>query len=115
MNEQTFRERFPNASKDLVALNCAPSGTEPEQALCDESVGEAEGESQDAVRSVVRVTSFRRRPIDPDNLCPKYFIDSLRYAGAIPDDREQDITLEVNQERVASKNEERTEIEVIYP
>lgn len=66
------------------------------------------------MRVRVRVTSFRVRLLDPDNLCPKYFIDCLRYANCIRDDRQQDITLEVRQEKVESKLLERTEI-VIEP
>jgi hypothetical protein len=75
-------------------------------------VGEEAREAGDATRFSVRVTSYRRRLIDPDNLCPKFFIDCLRYCGAIPDDRAQDITLEVRQEKVKRKQDERTEIEV---
>ena len=32
------------------------------------------------------VTSFRRRHFDPDNLCPKFFIDKLVELGLIEDD-----------------------------
>ena len=65
-------------------------------------------------RHVVRICSFRRRLLDSDNLIggSKYFIDGLRHAGLIPDDRPQDITLEVCQEKVKRKEDERTEIEI---
>ena len=59
----------------------------------------------------ISVTGRRRRLIDPDNLCPKYLIDCLRYAGAIPDDRAQDIELSVRQEKIGSKEEEVTIVE----
>jgi hypothetical protein len=60
----------------------------------------------------VRIISFRRRLIDPDNLCPKWFIDCLRYWGYIQDDRPQDIVLEVSQEKVQTKADEHTRIEI---
>jgi hypothetical protein len=57
----------------------------------------------------VRITSYRRRLIDPDNLFVKPFIDCLRYAEIIPNDRPQDIELQVGQEKVKT---DYTEIEV---
>ena len=52
----------------------------------------------------VRVTSFRRRLLDEDNLCAKYHVDLCRYAGAIPDDAPGQVKIEVGQ--VKSKREE---------
>lgn len=80
-----------------------------------EPVAAAPRENEDAGRIRVCVTRFGRRLLDPDNVCPKYFIDCLRYAGLIPDDRAQDITLEVRQEKVGTKDEEGTLIEVTKP
>jgi hypothetical protein len=76
-------------------------------------VAEKAGEEGYTGRFHIRVVSFRRRLLDPDNLCPKYFIDCLRYAGFIPNDRQEDINLEVRQEKVASREEERTELTII--
>jgi hypothetical protein len=76
-------------------------------------VAEKTGEDIHTARLVVRIVSLRRRLLDPDNLCPKYFIDGLRYSGLIPGDRPQDIILEVRQEKVSSKENERTEIEIL--
>lgn len=84
----------------------------PEQVVRHEPVAEKAGEGINPDRVRVCITSFRRRLIDPDNLCPKYFIDSLRYAGLIPNDREEDITLQVSQVKVKTKAEERTQIEL---
>jgi hypothetical protein len=72
--------------------------------------------AQDAVGDVGRIkvciTSFRRRLIDPDNFAAKYFIDALRYAGAIPDDREEDIIIETRQIQACKKENECTVIEI---
>jgi hypothetical protein len=62
----------------------------------------------------VSIVSFRTRLCDPDNLCPKYFVDCLRYAGLIRNDRLKDIILEVSQEKVRTREEERTEIVISH-
>jgi Holliday junction resolvase RusA-like endonuclease len=85
-----------------------------EQAFRDERVATGSGETEGPVRTIVRIRSFRTRLCDPDNICPKYLIDALRYAGAINDDREKDICLQVTQHKVAHLKEERTEVEIKY-
>lgn len=90
-----------------------PPSAEPEPPVQNESMAAQSGKAKDAKRVSVSVTSFRCRLVDPDNLCPKYFVDCLRYAGLIQDDRAQDIELTVRQEKVAAKAAERTEIELI--
>lgn len=94
----------------------AASSAKPEPAVRHEPVAEKAGEAGDTggIQAHVVVTSYRRRLCDPDNLCPKYFIDCLRYAGLIRDDRPQDISLEVRQQKVAHRKDERTGI-VIEP
>lgn len=92
---------------------CNPSSRpEPEPAVCNEPVAATQRKESDAKRILVRVTSFRRRLCDPDNLCPKYFIDCLRYANLIPNDSDQDIQLTVGQKQVETKEEEKTLIEI---
>lgn len=90
----------------------SPPSSQPEQVVQHDTLAEKPGEGINPARVHVRITSFRRRLIDPDNLCPKYFIDSLRYAGIIPNDREEDIILEVSQVKVKTKAEERTELTI---
>lgn len=86
------------------------SHPKPEQVVRDEPLAEEERETKNPARVAVLITSYRKRLLDPDNLCPKHFIDGLRYAGIIPNDRPQDITLQVRQEK---SKDERTEIEII--
>lgn len=81
----------------------------PQQAPRHEPVAAQERETGHASRLLVSVTSYRKRLCDPDNLCPKYFIDCLRYAQIIPDDRPQDIELRVSQEK---SKQERTKITI---
>ena len=80
-----------------------------------EPMGEEEAQGGNLSRRVVRITSYRNRLLDPDNLVGgcKYFIDALRKAEVIADDTEKDIQLEVRQIKTPTRKEERTEIEVI--
>ena len=86
--------------------------SKPQPAVCHEPVAEKAGEGANPKRFRVCVTGFRRRLCDPDNLCPKYFIDCLRYAKIIPDDSAKHIILTVEQFKVRNSNEERTEITI---
>ena len=106
---------MPTWTKDDLATyqaRRAASGAEPERIVPHESVAKEEGKAGNSIRYAVCIRSFRSRLCDPDNLCPKYFIDCLRYAGSIPDDRPQDITLSISQFKVP-RHEQRTEIEII--
>jgi hypothetical protein len=68
-------------------------------------------------RIVVRITSYRRRFLDFDNLVGglKSCVDCLQLSGLIPDDGYDAIKLEPTQERVIGKNQEKTRIEIEYP
>jgi hypothetical protein len=90
----------------------ASSSAKPERAIQNEPVATPKRKAVYAGKVHVRIRSFRTRLLDPDNLCAKYFVDCLRYSGLIPDDRAEDITLEVSQVKV-NRSEQRTEVEVI--
>ena len=115
MDAATIRQFFPNASKSLLAANDdhrAPSRAEPQPAVRNEPVAAARGKAAHAGRVLVRVASFRRRLLDPDNLCPKYFIDACRYAGLIRDDTAEAIEFSCGQIKVKTKAEEKTVITI---
>lgn len=95
-----------------VQTHCLPSSTKPQRAPSYEPMGKEEGKSGHANRLLVRVTSFRRRLLDFDNLIPKYFVDCLRYCDILSDDTEAEIDLRIAQKKVKAKEEERTEIEI---
>lgn len=103
--------------KVLAALaredRCPPSHPEPQPAFRHEPLAAAPGEESHPSRFRVCVVCYRQRLTDPDNLCPKYFIDCLRYAELIPDDTAAVIELAVRQEKVRLRSDERTELEVI--
>lgn len=91
--------------------NGAVSSAEPQRPIRNEPMAETPRKETHTGRFRVGVISYRWRLIDPDNLCPKYFIDCLRYAEIIPDDRPEDIELSVKQIKCA-KGEDRTIITV---
>jgi hypothetical protein len=75
----------------------------------DEPLAAKEVQRRTGEKLSVRITSFRKRLIDPDNLCEKFHLDLCRYAGAIPDDAPDCITLETRQEKAKF---ERVEIDI---
>ena len=113
MNRQQILEKFPKASESFIRANednrVSPSPV-PQRPVRNEPLATTEGKESHAGRISVRVTSYRKRLIDPDNLCVKYFIDCLRYAGILRDDTAACVALTVAQEKV--KENERTEIEL---
>ncbi len=69
-------------------------------------------QASSAGKFFIRVVSYRRRLLDEDNLAEKYFVDCLRYSGLIPGDSPDRCRIVTTQEKVGSKEEERTEITV---
>lgn len=90
----------------------APSSAKPEQVVCHDALAAAPREEGHGPRFHIGIVSFRRRLIDPDNLCGKYFVDCLRRHNAIPDDSASVVEYSIRQEKVAKKEDERTELAV---
>ena len=79
----------------------------------DGALGSSEAEARTGARVLVRVTSFRRRLLDEDNLCEKYHVDLCRYAGIIHQDSPGQTKIEVSQKKVGSQDTEFVRIEVL--
>lgn len=109
---------FPNASKSFHALNphLARTGkaTKLERDSGNAALEAPQTQSLHSGRVFVRVTSVRKRLLDPDNLCEKYHLDCLRYAGLLRDDTAAEIDLKTQQRKAAKGEEEHTEIQVDY-
>lgn len=77
----------------------------------------AKGEAEGMARTIVRITGYRLKPLDPDNFAAgcKGILDGLRHAHIIIGDEPWRIKLETDQEKVASLAEEETVIEIEYP
>jgi hypothetical protein len=108
MNEEEIRKKFPRASQSFVRANRTDRPRETPQLEPDPVVGalgEGQAQAVHTGRFLVRIEAVRVRLIDQDNLCEKYHVDCLRYAGLIPDDSPDRTQIEVTQ-RKAKKGEE---------
>ena len=65
----------------------------------------------------IRITFYRHRLADHSRaVSEKALVDSLQYAGLIKGDSEEEIRLtDVVQKKIGTDEEERTEVEIIYP
>lgn len=112
MKGPTLNAIFPRASKSFLQANRALSNPKSEQVVRHESVATVKRKKENPRCRILRITSYRTRLLDTDNLCPKYFVDALRYAGTIRDDSTKHIDLQVRQEKVKHRKEEKTVIEI---
>lgn len=110
-----LKRLFPNASRSTIKLNTA--GGEASCAIMERPAGNGalaapQAKTSDSGRYLVRVVSYRTRLLDQDNLAEKYHVDACRYAGLIPSDAPDRTTIQVSQEKVATKEQQRTEIQI---
>ena len=118
VTQNDLKKFFPYASKSTFARNADPHSSppcpKPKRPIRDDPLAAAPRKESHLGRVVVRIISFRTRLLDADNLVggSKYFTDGLRYAGLIPGDAETQIRLEVRQEKVQTKQDEHTRIEI---
>lgn len=114
MNERQFLRMFPNASRSAIAANTDGAGANPEleHAPGDDSLAQNQGQEGDSGRVHIRIVSVRKSLCDPDNLSPKWLLDSLRYCRVIRDDTPAAITLETTQRKTGKGEAEHTVIEI---
>jgi hypothetical protein len=106
-------ERVDTIKKRAISKDkSANSSPKPQRPVQCQPMGEAKSKKDGAGRIHIRFTTRRKRLIDPDNIVAKYFIDCLRYAGAISDDTEKHISLETHQEK--TREQEETIIELFH-
>ena len=98
-------ERIDIIQRTFLDSKGSSRNPKPKRPVRDEPLAKGGGEKENTGRIHIRLTARRKRLIDPDNLVFKYFIDCLRYAGAIPDDRAEDVTIETKQEKTRQKEE----------
>lgn len=120
--EQQFADWQARHGKPVVIIshaNIHPDGQTPcaelERAARHGPLATGETQGGDSSRFLVRVTSFRRRLLDEDNIAEKYAVDCCRYAGLLPADDPRTTKIEVAQIKVKFKAEERTEILIEFP
>lgn len=119
MTADELRKRFPNATEQFIRVNAhllsdPPRDPTPdpvvERGVRNGTLAAGKTKGRDSGRFFVRVTSYRRRLLDEDNLCEKYVVDCCRYAGLLPGDDPSQARIVTTQEKVRSKEEERTEV-----
>lgn len=98
-------ERIDVVQRTFLNNKSSSRNPKPKRSVRNESLAKGNGEKENTGRIHIRLTARRKRLIDPDNLIFKYHIDCLRYAGAIPDDREGDVTIETHQEKTRGQEE----------
>jgi hypothetical protein len=125
MTKELLLEKYPNASPDFIRLNSEPepaavdrrgrdrrSAAKLERDSSDGDVAALQSQTALGGRFLVKIKSYRKRLLDEDNLCCKYIVDLLRYAGIISSDAPGTAKIEVSQEKVGPKEPERIRIEV---
>ena len=115
MTNEQYNAMLANGSKSLRDANHTGPSPEPKRAIRNEPLGESQGQKDNSGRISISVVSARKRLIDPDNLCPKWLIDCLRYCALIPGDEPDKISLKISQRKITKDEEEHTQIEIIYP
>jgi hypothetical protein len=116
-DERYLRRIFPRASRSTLEANGALPDTELEcnrAPALDETAGR---EKTGMARIGIRFTGYRVRPLDPDNFAGsiKALLDGIRHSHLVPDDNFWAIILETKQVKVATFDEEKTEIEIAWP
>lgn len=116
MKQELLKELFPHASKSFLQANSdarhTGSAAKLESDTRDATLEQAQIQKPVSPRFFVRVTSFRKRLLDEDNLCAKYHVDLCRYARIIPADDPTQTKIEVCQVKVAKGEDEFTRVEV---
>jgi hypothetical protein len=112
MTQQQYEAYTQRRAAALMAAR--QQGAIAQQPARNEPLAQAQAEEGDTSRCLVRVTSYRSRLLDEDNLVAKYHIDALRYAGVLASDAPQHTHIECRQVKVHKGQTEGTLIEVIH-
>ena len=115
--EITARKGYSVSSGSLPVQNSNKAQVLfPECGLVDGALAAVESKKAGAGRFLIRIEVYRKIPTDFDNQFCKWELDCLRYIGAISDDRQQDIRLDIAEQiKVKTDAEERIEISVFGP
>jgi len=107
----TLQRKFMRG-KTILPAKSKSRDSKPKPTIRDGALAKTKGEKKNTGRVLVRITVFRKRLTDPDNNNCKWIIDCCRYAKLLHDDREQDVALEIRQEK--TRGEEETLIELFH-
>jgi hypothetical protein len=109
-------ESFKRLNPEIYEPNTTPeSDGENTKLECNSltpPLGKNKAKKGDSAKFSVRVTSFRHRLLDEDNICAKYHVDLCRYAGILPSDAPATTRIQATQEKIRSEEKEYTLIEI---
>tara|TARA_R110000868_G_scaffold394400_1_gene665725 strand:- start:1510 stop:1917 length:408 start_codon:yes stop_codon:yes gene_type:complete len=108
---ELWRTKKPNHVVPIPTHNPAPASV-VEHRHENEPLADDRAQAGHSGKHIVRVTSYRVRLLDEDNLCEKFHIDALRYSGILPSDAPDRTRIITSQEKVRTKAEQRTEISI---
>jgi hypothetical protein len=121
-DQQKLKSLFPRGSRSFFEANETKTHSKlphshPKHYEATALGRVAKGKEKIVGRITVRYRLCRVRPLDPDGVAgsTKDCTDGLCRCGLLPGDDPTQITLIVEQERVAHYSRERTEIEIEYP
>jgi len=118
MTPDELKRKFPRASSAFIAANSEVG--DPRPAAVVESNPRNGALAKKKVQKLpgpnfhVHVESVRNRLLDEDNLCEKFHVDLLRYAGIIPGDSASEVRIETCQ-RKTQKGEAETVVITVTP
>lgn len=121
MTREELLQRFPNASEQFITANTharaigIATSSQPKPTPRPRPLATPQGKTRHTGKYFIRVTSYRIRLLDEDNLVAKYHIDALRYAGVIHSDAPDQAHIVTRQTKIAKKDQERTEIQIHFP
>lgn len=112
---EQFLQLFPNSTPATLRANGFESARPvavAERTVRYEPVAAPSVKEKDSGRFFVRLTSVRNQLLDEDNLCPKFHVDLLRYAGIIPSDAPDRTGIRTTQRKCREGEEEHVEIAI---
>lgn len=116
MTKEQFNRMLSNGSKTLRELNkdtnqdqWKTSKLESDPSHASLGQEKLQGASETAV---VRIESVRKKLLDTDNICAKFVIDLLRYAGILYDDSPEQTSIQTTQRKCREEETEHTLIEI---
>ncbi len=119
LDRQRIKALFPRASEDFLDANIGFGlRSETNQSTARKALERpVEGTQKGDDRIGVSYVLYRVRLLDPDAIhgATKVCTDCLQQIGLITGDGPQQITLEVTQEKVNHRNEQRTQLTLTYP
>ena len=95
-----------------IAVGSYAPNSELECGTSNGALGKTAAQKGNSIRFLVRVTSFRKRLLDEDNICEKYFVDCCRYSGVIPTDAPSQTRIETRQFKTQKNQPESTLVEI---